>query len=75
MPLQLPIKVGKRYFTRNMQEVEIYSTGNGGSYPIHGRIRLKDGSGWEVMSWTEHGFLSVDGRESDDDLVYEEVLL
>ena len=66
----MKICINKKYQTRNGREVEIYSTGNGGDYPVHGaRFRL-DGGIRDVDSWAEDGIYTVGSdRLGLDDLI------
>ena len=54
IPLRLPIKVGKTYYTRDGHEVQIYATDRGGIYPIHGAI-LGDDNIWNIQRWKTNG--------------------
>lgn len=45
----------KEYRTRNGQQVRIYSIDNGGQYPVHGAIWLKDDDRWAMAGWRTDG--------------------
>ena len=62
----LVIDKNKQYRTRDGGEARIYATDGGGTHPVHGAIKLKDG--WEAVAWR------IDGRlggyqQTDSDLI------
>jgi hypothetical protein len=48
------IDINKKYRTRDGREVRIYSTDGGGSFPIHGAIKLSDDK-WTIATWRKDG--------------------
>jgi len=57
----------KNIQTRSGLEARIYATDGGGTYPVHGAAKLKDG--WDVMSWTASGQYDIGGHCSEFDLM------
>jgi len=57
----------KQYKTRDGQEVRIYATDGGGSYPVHGAIKRSDG--WISASWGSSGYVVRPCRDMPDDLI------
>lgn len=57
----------KKYTTRDGLEVRIYCTDGGGDYPVHGAMKLKNGT-WYACQWRPHGRYHPD-TESPLDLV------
>lgn len=49
------IELGKKYRLANGGEVELYSVGNGGLFPVHGRYRMLGDHIWHSGCWAETG--------------------
>jgi hypothetical protein len=45
------IELGKHYKTRDGREVRIYAVDGGGRFPVHGAVKLDDGT-WRQEEWT-----------------------
>jgi len=52
--LELPIKVGKTYYTRKGHKIKIYATNAGGRFPIHGAVK-QDEERSIIEKWTRAG--------------------
>lgn len=52
--------------TRDGRKVEIYSTDNGGVYPVHGRMYSITEDAWGVGTWTETGAKFANERSGMD---------
>jgi len=48
------IELGKKYKTRDGCEVRIYAVDGGGRFPVHGAVKLDDGT-WRQEEWTLTG--------------------
>ena len=48
------IELGKKYQTRDGCEVRIYAVDGGGRFPVHGAVKLDDGT-WRQEEWTLTG--------------------
>lgn len=48
------IELGKQYKTRDGCEVRIYAMDGGGRFPVHGAVKLDDGT-WRQEEWTLTG--------------------
>jgi hypothetical protein len=48
------IELGKHYKTRDGREVRIYAVDGGGRFPVHGAVKLDDGT-WRQEEWTLTG--------------------
>lgn len=48
------IKLGKQYKTRDGCELRIYAVDGGGRFPVHGAVKLDDGT-WRQEEWTLTG--------------------
>jgi hypothetical protein len=48
------IELGKKYKTRDGCEVRIYAVDGGGRFPVHGAVKLVDGT-WRQEEWTLTG--------------------
>jgi hypothetical protein len=48
------IELGKQYKTRDGCEVRIYAVDGGGRFPVHGAVKLDDGT-WRQEEWTLTG--------------------
>jgi hypothetical protein len=55
------IELGKQYKTRDGCEVRIYAVDGGGRFPVHGAVKLDDGT-WRQEEWTLTG--SYNGESS-----------
>jgi hypothetical protein len=55
------IELGKQYRTRDGREVRIYAVDGGGRFPVHGAVKLNDGT-WRQEEWTLTG--SYNGESS-----------
>lgn len=62
------IDLSKPVQTRDGLKAGIYSTENGGSYPVHGWLEGKEGRRW-IVSWSSDGRYFQDLRKNDHDLV------
>lgn len=62
------IEKSKRYRTRKGWEVEIYATGRGGPFPVHGAFLHPVHGVWVNTAWTENGAAACNGV-SDFDLI------
>jgi hypothetical protein len=48
------IELGKKYKTKDGCEVRIYAVDGGGRFPVHGAVKLYDGT-WRQVEWTLTG--------------------
>ena len=48
------IELGKQYKTKGGREVRIYAVDGGGRFPVHGAVKLNDGT-WRQEEWTPTG--------------------
>jgi hypothetical protein len=48
------IDITKKYTTRDGREVRIYAVDGGGIHPVHGAIKMDDGS-WKGCQWYSNG--------------------
>lgn len=64
----MKIDLKKTYQTSARQEVRIYAIDSGGTYPVHGAIRAKDGI-WTPSMWTEEGNTFVSKEPDARDLI------
>lgn len=55
--------------TRDGHRVEIYSTDNGGDYPVHGRIYIVEHDEWNVGTWRRNGSWNGSEEPNNFDLV------
>lgn len=62
------IKPGAFVCLRDGSKAEIYSTDNGGIYPVHGRIFKLNGTAW-ADSWTANSRCDGELRESPLDII------
>lgn len=62
------IDITKSYHARDGRRVKIYSTDNGGIYPVHGAIECYNGD-WEITSWTSEGYSYTNELEDKEDLI------
>jgi hypothetical protein len=65
--MNMKVEMGKKYKTRDGQDVRLYCTDAGGKYSVHGAIN--NGGDWVVVCWTESGDLIGTGPASGSDLV------
>ena len=52
------VQLGKKYQTKGRKiPVEIYSIDNGGTHPVHARMKIddEDGGGWNMECFTADG--------------------
>lgn len=63
------INFAKALKTRSGRDVKIYSTDNGGPFPIHGAYLSKVGQ-WTIGTWTKEGkVIALEGSQHTLDLV------
>jgi len=60
------IELGKQYKTRDGREVRIYAVDGGGRFPVHGGLKLVDGT-WRQEEWTLTG--SYNGASSHGHII------
>ena len=58
------IDINKKYRTKDGEEVRIYATDGGGSYPVHGAV--KTAGGWYYVVWTNGGSVFKAGSDPAD---------
>ncbi len=63
------IELGKQYRTRDGCDVRIYAVDGGGRFPVHGAVKLNDGT-WRQEEWTPTGSYNgeKDGHSLPNDL-------
>lgn len=63
------IELGKQYQTRDGRDVRIYAVDGGGRFPVHGAVKLNDGT-WRQEEWTPTGSYNgeKDGHSLPNDL-------
>lgn len=63
------IELGKQYKTGDGREVRIYAVDGGGRFPVHGAVKLYDGT-WRQEEWTPTGSYNgeKDGHTIPNDL-------
>lgn len=62
------IKPGAFVRLRDGSKAEIYSTDNGGAYPVHGRVFNPDGTA-HVVAWMPSGWESLLGEPRPADII------
>lgn len=59
------VSTDKQYRTIEGKEVRIYSTDNGGNYPVHGAVRDEKHDQWDIYEWTAEGKQCITPRDTD----------
>jgi hypothetical protein len=62
---RLLVSTDKKYRTIEGKEVRIYSTDNGGNYPVHGAWRDEIHNEWFIREWTAEGNQCITPRDTD----------